>query len=166
MPKRWGRPGIAAILICAAATAVWWNREPADEQAIRTRLEALGAEINGTATPGLESAARAQHIGSFFTEDAVLDLGKRAAPVVGRSTIAGMAFRLESRTAAFRLQVDDMRVDVEPGAASAEATLTASFILRTPEGEESRDAREFTVALRRAADQWLIARITAVETLR
>jgi hypothetical protein len=161
---------VAAVVICAiavaVAAAVWWNREAADAQAIRSRIEALGAEINATAVAGLDSATRGQQIGSFFTEDAVVDLGKGGTPIVGRSTIVGMAVRLQTPLSAFRLQVDDVGVDVKPGAASADATLTASFILRTSAGEESRDAREFALALTRAGNEWQIARVTAVDTLR
>jgi hypothetical protein len=164
--RRSSRLGIAAVLICAVAAALWWNREGTHERAIRARIEALGAEINATASAGPESATRAEQIGSFFTEDAVVDLGKGGTPIVGRSTIAGMALRLQTRIAAFRLQIDDIRVVVKPGAASADATLTASFIPRTSAGDESRDAREFAVALTRAGNEWQIARVTAVDTLR
>ena len=153
--------------LAAAAVIVWWNRAPADEQAIRARLGALRAEINATAAAGVESASRAAQIGGYFTEDAVVDLGQGATPISGRATIMGMAFRLQPRTAAFRLDLDDVSVDLAPGGASADVTLTASFILRSMStGEESRDAREFVVALTKAAGTWRIARVTAVETLR
>ena len=72
-----------------------------------------------------------------------------------------MAFRLEPRTAAFRLELDDIGIEVKPGATEADVTLTASFILRTSTGEESRDAREFALAMTRTAGPWQIARVTA-----
>jgi hypothetical protein len=156
---------VVVLAIAATAIAVWWSRGSSDEQAIRAQLQALCDEVNGSTGAGLQSAARAQQIGSFFTEDAVVELGKGAAPIVGRSTLMGMALRLQSRTSAFRLQLDDVGVVVKPGAASAEATLTASFIQRGA-GDESRDVSEFALTLTRADNQWRIARLTAVETLR
>jgi hypothetical protein len=162
------RRGAAAaiIVVGAIAVAVWWNRAPAEEQAIRARLEALRSEINANAAGELESAVRAEQIGSFFTEDAVVDLGKSSAPIVGRSTVMGMALRLQPRTAAFRVDLDDIGITVNPGAASAEATLTASFTQRSPGGEESRDAREFALAFARGRAGWQISRVTAIDTLR
>jgi hypothetical protein len=157
---------VAAAVICALAIGVWWNRMPGDERAIRAQLEALRTEINATAGAGLETAARAHRIGSFFTEDAVVELGSGAPPIVGRATVQGMTSRLQPRTAAFRLELDDIGVDVKPGATSADATMTASFVLRKPAGEESREAREFALALTRAANGWQIARVTAIDTLR
>jgi hypothetical protein len=157
---------LAVLAIGAAAIGFWWNRGSGDERAIRAQLQALCDEVNASTASGLENAARAQQIGSFFTEDAVLELGKGAAPIVGRSTLVGMAARLHSRTSAFRLQLDDVGVEVKPGAASAEATLTASFIQRAGGDDESRDVSEFALTLTRAGNRWRIARLTAVDTLR
>jgi hypothetical protein len=54
-----------------------------------------------------------------------------------------------------------------PGAATADVTLTASFIRRNiSTGEESRDAREFAVAFAKTGSTWHIARLTAIDVLR
>ncbi|MEP6917970.1 MAG: nuclear transport factor 2 family protein [Acidobacteriota bacterium] len=155
-----------AVAICAIAIGVWWTRASGDEQAIRAQLEALQWEVNRSTAAGPESAAHAEQIGEFFTGDAVVELGKGAAPIVGRPTLIGMVFRLQPRTAAFRIQLDDVGVQVAPGGGSAEVTLTASFIQRAGGGDESRDVSEFALTLTRADNRWRIAKVTAVDTLR
>lgn len=153
--------GVAAVVTVALAWVLWQRVSSADERAIRARLEALCAEINASAV------ARPEQIGSYFTEDAVVDLGKGTAAINGRQTLIGMAARLQPRTAAFRLAFDDIGVTLSPDRTAADVALTASFVLRRlPTGDESRDAREFSVALTRADGAWRIARATAVEVLR
>ena len=159
---------IAALAVAAVCVVVaWQNWRSNDEQAVRRRLDALTADINTTVNEGLSTVVRAADIGSYFSEDVVVDLGEGAAPIVGRTTLVGMASRLERRTAAFRLRFDDVGVRVAPGAATADVTLTASFVQRDDAaGGESIDAREFTLALAKASGVWRIARVTAVDTLR
>ena len=78
----------------------------------------------------------------------------------------GMAERLQPRTAAFRMELDDVGVEIT-GAATADATLTVSFIRRSiSTGEESRDAREFALGLTKSGGTWRIARVTAIDVLR
>jgi hypothetical protein len=156
----------ALLAFAVAAFFVWRGRSSGDERAIHSRIESLRTEINGTAAGGLHSASRAAQIGSYFTEDAVVDFGRGASPITGRSTLIGMALRLQPRTSAFRLDIDDVGVEMRPGASEAEVTLTASFMLRSSTGEESRDAREFLLVLTRASGTWQIARVTAIDTLR
>lgn len=165
MPVAYRTAGIVAL--AAAALFAWHRWSSGDERAIRDRLESLQAEVNTSTAGDLGPLARAAQIGSYFTEDTVVDLGKGTAAINGRETLMGMAARLQPRTAAFRLEFDDIGVKMAPDGTSAEVGLTASFILRSiPSGDESRDAREFALALTKAGDTWRIARATAVETLR
>jgi hypothetical protein len=70
------------------------------------------------------------------------------------------------RTAAFRLQFEDVSVAMAAGGETADVHLTAEFIRRSmTTGEESLDAREFTIGMRRVGGEWQIARVTAVDTL-
>ncbi len=139
----------------------WHYVSSTEERAIRGRLEALCSDINAS------GAARAEQIGSYFTADAVVDLGKGTAAINGRDTLVNMAARLQNRTAAFSLELDDIGVTLSPDRTTADATLTATFALRTlPTADESRDAREFRVALSKADGTWRVSRATAVETLR
>jgi hypothetical protein len=155
------------VALAAVAFFVWRSRASDDEQAIRERLDALRTEVNSSAGDGPGNIVRAANIGSYFTEDVVVDLGQGTAPIRGRLTLMGIAQRLEPRTAAFRLEFDDVGIEMTPGAATADVTLTASFIRRNiSTGEESRDAREFAVAFAKTGSTWHIARLTAIDVLR
>jgi hypothetical protein len=154
----------AVISLCVFFAWRAWRSD--DEHAIRQRLEALTAEINSTVNDGLGTVARAADIGSYVTDNVVVDFGEGAAPIVGRTTLVGMASRLERRTAAFRLRFDDIGVRVGPGAASATVTLTASFVQRAGDDGESMDAREFQLGMGKVSGVWRIARVTAVDTLK
>ncbi len=159
---------VAFVVALAAAGFLVWSRWGSDdERVIRERLEALQTEVNRSTTDGLANVDRAASIGSYFTEDVVVDFGEGSGPIRGRMTIVGMAERLQPRTAAFRMELDDVTIEMTPGATTADATLTASFIRGgNSTGEESRDAREFGVGLVKAGGTWRIARVTAIDVLR
>jgi hypothetical protein len=96
-----------------------------------------------------------------------VDLGGGSPPIRGRETVMGMTARLQPRTAAFRLELDDVGIENAPGADTADVLLTASFVRRViSTGEESRDAREFALVLVKTDGTWRISRITAIDTLR
>ena len=126
------------------------------------------AEVNASTKDGAGTARASRQIGTYFTEDAVVDLGGGAAPIHGRETLTGMAARsLQPRTSAFRLDLDDVGIEVVPGGTAADVLLTASFVRRTiSTGEQSRDAREFALVLVKTDGTWRISKITAIDTLR
>ena len=161
---------IAAIVITAVAVAAgaWFLFAPADSgAAVRARLQALSDMVNRSTIDGLGPEARAVQLGAFFTEDVDVELGQGAAPIRGRETIIGMAERLQPRTAAFRLQFEDVSVAMGSGGQSADVHLTAEFIRRSiTTGEQSLDAREFMIGMRRVGPDWQIAKVTVVETLK
>ena len=159
---------VAAVVVAAvAAFACWRTGERGDARVIRQRIEALRTEVNASTMDGLGTAARAAQIGSYFTDDTIVDLGGGSPPIRGRDTVMGMTARLQPRTAAFRLELDDVGIEIVPGAEAADVLLTASFVRRTiSTGEESRDAREFALVLVKADGTWRISRITAIDTLR
>lgn len=157
---------VVILALSAAVVLAWRTRQTSDERVIRARLEALRDEVNASTHDGLGTAVRAVQIGGYFTNDAVVELGEGSVPIRGRDTIVGMVARLQPRTAAFRMELDDISVEM-PGAAAADVLLTASFVRRsTSTGEESRDAREYALVLTKAAGDWEISRITAIDTLR
>ena len=154
------------VLLLAGAMA-WWSRATPDERAINARLEALRNEVNSSTKDGLGTAARAAQIGTYFTDDAVVELGRGSPPISGRDTLMGMVARLQPRTAAFRMDLDDVSVDLLPGGDVADVLLTASFVRRSiTTGEESLDAREYALVMTKAGGLWRIARITAIDALR
>lgn len=108
----------------------------------------------------------AAQIGTYFTEDAVVELGDGAAPIKGRETLMGMFARLQPRTAAFRLDLEDVTIEMTPGSDAADVLLTASFMrTNTSTREESLDAREYALVMTKVDGTWRIARITAIDTL-
>lgn len=153
-------------MLAAAGVVAWRSRATPDERAIAARLEALRIEVNTSTTDGLGTAARATQIGSYFTDDAVVELGRGSPPITGRDTLMGMVARLQPRTAAFRMDLDDVSVEVVPGGGAADVLLTASFVRRSiSTGEESLDAHEYALVMTKAGGVWRIARITAIDTL-
>ncbi|HMI44300.1 MAG TPA: nuclear transport factor 2 family protein, partial [Gemmatimonadaceae bacterium] len=145
----------------------WRTREGGEARTIRERIEALRTEVNASTVDGLGTAARATQIGSYFTDDAVVELGGGSVPIRGRETLMDMAARLQPRTAAFRLDLDDVGIEIVQGGTAADVMLTASFVRRSVStGEESRDAREFAMVLVKTDSTWRISRITAIDTLR
>jgi hypothetical protein len=77
-----------------------------------------------------------------------------------------MAARLQPRTAAFVVELKDVNVDVGEGDV-AEVNLTAVFRRRSmATGEESIDAREFSIGMVKTSGEWLVNRVTAVDTLK
>lgn len=155
------------LVLLTGGILAWRSRSTPDERAIRARLEALRNEVNTSTKDGLGTAARAVQIGSYFTEDAIVELGERSVPIRGRDTLMGMAARLQPRTAAFRMDLDDVSVDMLPDSDAADVLLTASFVRRNVStGEESLDAREYALVMTKVDGTWRIARITAIDTLR
>lgn len=149
----------------AAAIWMWQGRLPPDEREIRTRIEGLSEDLNADAPGEAEAVMRATRLARHFTEDVVVDLGQGGQPIVGRDTLIAMAARLQLRTAAFTLELEDVNVAMlDP--VSAEVTLTA-LIRRTAESSEvSLDAREFSLNLSNVDGQWRITRVSAIDTLR
>ena len=157
----------SVVVLLLAGAMAWWSRVTPDERAINARLEALRNEVNSSTKDGLGTAARAAQIGTYFTDDAVVELGRGSPAISGRDTLMGMVARLQPRTAAFRMDLDDVSVDFLPGGDAADVMLTASFVRRSmTTGEESLDAREYALVMTKAGGLWQIARITAIDTLR
>jgi hypothetical protein len=158
---------LVVLVLAGLAVFAWRTREGGEERTIRARIEALRTEVNASTLDGLGPAGRAAQIGSYFTDDAVVELGGASVPIRGRETLMDMAARLQPRTAAFRLDLDDVGIELVPGGTAADVMLTASFVRRSiSTGEESRDAREYAVVLVKTDGTWRISRITAIDTLR
>lgn len=161
---------VAAIVLTAVALAAgaWFLLAPVDDgAAVRARLAALADMVNRSTVDGLGPQARSVQLGAFFAQDVDVELGEGSAPIRGRDTVIGMAERLQPRTAAFRLEFEDVSIAIAPGGETADVHLTAEFIRRSiTTGDESLDAREFTIGMRRVGGEWQIATVTAVDTLK
>lgn len=155
-----------SVVLVGAGVFAWRTRASPDERAIRARLDALRHEVNTSTKDGLGTVVHAAQIGTYFTEDAVVELGDGAAPIKGRETLMGMFARLQPRTAAFRLDLEDVTIEMTPGSDAADVLLTASFMrTNTSTREESLDAREYALVMTKVDGTWRIARITAIDTL-
>jgi hypothetical protein len=165
MPR--GRVAAVAALAVMLAVGAWYYVTPTDPSAvIRQRLNALADDINKSTRDGRGPEARAVELASYLTDDVELDFGPGSPPIQGRATVIGMAGRLQPRTAAFTLRFQDMNVALAPDGQTADVHLTAEFIRRSiTTGEESLDAREFTIAMRYVGD-WKISKVVAIQTLK
>lgn len=165
MPR--GRVAALAAFGVILGIGAWYYLMPTDPTAvIRHRLNTLADEINKSTRDGRGPELRALELSSYLTDDVELDLGPGSPPIQGRATVIGMASRLQPRTAAFTLRFQDMNVTLAPDGASADVHLTAEFIRRSiATGEESLDAREFSIAMRRDGE-WRISKVAAIQTLK
>lgn len=157
---------VAAIVIVLAGGLVWRGPWWGSERAIRSALASLANEFNASTSEGLGTLARAAQLGSYFTEQVVVDLGPGSAVIEGRDRLVGMAARLEPRTAAFRVVLDDISIETTNGG-TADVVLTVSFIARnTTTDEETTDPREFALQMIEDGGRWRIARATAIDAFR
>jgi hypothetical protein len=162
------RIAMAALLVAAVGLAAWLLTGRGDERTIiKARLNRFADEINQSTVDGFGTAARAVQLSTYLTDDIEIELGQGAVPIRGRATVIGMAERLQPRTAAFKLSFQDITVALDPGATTATVHLTAEFVRRSiTTGEESIDAREFSLGLQKESGEWRIARATAIQVLK
>ena len=156
--------GAAAVLLVLFVWRYWW---PDDARDIRNRLNALADDFNESTTDGLGTVARAARLSTYFTDDVVIELGQGSPPIQGRETLIGMASRLQTRTAAFRLELLDMNVDVRRGS-EADVTLTAAFrrLGGAAAGEGSIDAQELALRMNKGNGDWRISHVATVDPFR
>jgi len=164
VPRRTQAAVLALVAVAAAAYWFWW-RTPAAERQVAAMFENLVAELNSGTTEGFGTVAHAARVGRFFTPDVVVELGQGTNPIHGRETLMGMVARLQPRTAAFAVELDDVNVELKD-ATHADVTLTAVIRRRSAEAGESIDAREFAAEVVNADGGWKIGRVIAVDTLR
>lgn len=160
------RVQLAAIAAIVLAGAWWWRSGSPAEREIRAMFARFATEFNAGTTDGIGLLARATHIGEYFTPDVVIELGQGSPPIHGRETLMGMASRLQPRTAAFVLELDDVNVEFADSD-HGEVTFTALIRRRDHSSdEESIDAREFAADVVRTGGRWRVSRVVAVDTLR
>jgi SnoaL-like protein len=154
------------LVLIAGGVLAWRSRATPDELAVQARLESLRNDVNSGTTGGIGVAQHAAQIGDYFTDDVTVELGEGSQPIKGRDTLIGMVARLQPRTAEFRLELDDVTVEMAPND-TADVLLTATFTQpKNAAGEPSLDAREYALVMAKAAGTWRIARITAIDALR
>jgi SnoaL-like protein len=153
------------VLVVGAVAAFAWTRWTSDEVAVERRLHALALEVNESITDGAGLIARSAQLGTYFTDDVVIDLGKGSAAIRGRATVMDMASRLQPRTSAFTLQLTDIGVVLASDRLSGSVVLTAEFTRRGG-GEGAIDARELSLDVTKADGAWRISRLAVVEAFK
>jgi hypothetical protein len=157
--------GLCAVVVAAGAIW-WWSAGSSDEREVRRLFDDFAEELNAGATSGFETLTHIARLSEFFHPDIVVDLGQGSAPIHGRETLLGMVSRLQPRTSAFVVEMDDVNVEfTDPD--HGEVTFTALIRRRiVGSGEESIDAREFGGEVVRSGSRWQVSRVVAIDTLR
>ena len=157
---------LAAAVVAALLAWWWWSAASPAEREIRGLFEEFAEEFNAGSRGGLATLAHAVRLGEFFTADVVVELGQGSPPLHGRETLVGIVSRLQSRTAAFVVEMDDVTVELS-APERGDVTFTAVIRRRSvTSGEESIDAREFASEVVRADGRWRVSRVVAIDTLR
>jgi hypothetical protein len=157
---------LAIVAILALGFLAWRYLLPDDERDVHKRLNAFAADFNETSSGGVATVAHAARIGSYFTEDVVVELGDGAPPIRGRQTLIAMATRLQPRTEAFTLELVDQNVTVS-SPSTAEVNVTATFRQRShASGEDAVEARELALRMIKTAGDWLVSEVKSVDAFR
>lgn len=152
------------VALSAAATLGWSYLFPSDEVRILRRLEQLAGEVTRSADDRSVGLARAARMAAYFTADVVIDPGSHVPALHGREALMALAGSLQPRTGSMRVALGDADVTLDGDGANVTLTVTVTRNEGTPEA--SFDAREFGVRMVREQDAWLVARVTAIDTLR
>lgn len=157
---------LCAAILVAGSALWWWTAASPDERQVRRLFKDFTEELNAGTSGGFGTVAHIARLSQFLSPDIVVELGHGSPPIEGRETLLGMVSRLQPRTAAFVLEMDDVTVEFI-GADRGEVTFTALIRRRSFESrEESIDAREFAGEVVRSGGHWRVSRVVAVDTLR
>ena len=160
------RPILVSLAVLVLAVVAWRYWMPDDKRDVRRRLNAFAAEFNETTAAGVATIAHAARIGTYFTEDVVIELGDGAPPIRGRQTLIAMATRLQPRTSAFTLELLDQNVTIS-SPSTADVSVTAAFRRRGPvAGEDAVEARELALKMVKTGRDWRVSEVKAVETFK
>ena len=156
---------IVVALVALGYFGYRWYAGTGDEGRIRAALEELAAAVSEPGAEGLAQMTRAAALGGFFAPDVEVDLGPPFAPFRGRDTIMAMAAKAAVPGQGLDVRFVDVEVDVAPGGADAVARMTATVAERGVAADRGIDARELEMAWRKVDGDWVIARVTGIETL-
>ena len=161
------RGRVIGLLVLAATVVAGtvWIWPPSDRRLIEKQLGGLAAaaSVNGAETSVLQAAGAAR-VAAFFTDDAIISADERSSTVGGRDAVMALAAQARAASRALRVEFKDVQIAVS-GPSTATAYLTVTISGASPGGETLVDAREVTVAFRKAGRTWLIARVDALRTL-
>ena len=151
-----------AVAVVLAAWAFW----PGEERLIRSRLENLAAAASESGGQGIGQMAHAAELASFFSADAVVDLGSPHPEIRGRDAIMALAAQATAPDDEFTITFKDITVTLDPGEKGAAARLTAVVSGRGPGLlGDTVDASEIEIDLSKADGEWTVSRVTIVQPI-
>ena len=157
---------VIVIAVVSLGVVAWRFWLPDDSRDVRRRLDAFAAEFNRSTEVGVATIAHAARIGTYFTDDVVVELGDGAPPIRGRQTLIAMATRLQPRTAAFSLELLDQNVTISTPS-TADVNLTAAFRRRgRAAGEDAVEARELGLRMVKIGGDWLVSEVKSVDAFK
>lgn len=157
---------IVLALVALAYFGYRWYAGAGDEGRIRAALEELAAAVSEPGGEGLAQLTHAAALGAFFAADVEVNPGAPYAPFRGRDTLMAMAAKVSAPGQGLDVRFVDVEVDVAPGGTEAVARMTATVAERGALADRGIDAREIEMAWRKTDGNWVIARVTGIETLR
>ena len=156
---------IVIALVAFGYVGYRWYAGAGDEGRIRAALEELATTLGAPGAEGFAQMTRAAALGAFFAPDVEVDLGAPYTPFHGRDTIMAMAAKAVAPGQGVDVRFVDVEVDVAPGGTEATARMTATVDDRGGLLDRGFDARELEMAWRNVDGNWVIARVTGIETL-
>jgi len=156
---------IIVALVALGYFGYRWYAGSGDEGRIRAALEELAATVSEPGAEGLGQVTHAAALGGFFAPDVEVDLGAPFTPFRGRDTIMAMAAKAAVPGQGLDVRFVDVEVEVAPGGTDATTRMTATVADRGGRAQGGIDARELEMTWRKTDGQWVIARVTGIETL-
>jgi hypothetical protein len=165
--RGWGFRLFLAAAIIGVGIWAWKRLFPGPEQVIRKELVqvAAAASITPNEAP-LTKLAKAQHLASFFANDAdvTVDIPNRPQQSFnGRDEIQEAAIGARALLNSLKVHFLDIDVKIAPDKQSATVHLTATADLP---GEKVPEVEELELRFKKIDRAWLIGHVETVKTLR
>ena len=157
------RRAVAAALALAAAIAgyLYWS---SDERPIRRLLDAVADAVSQQeGEGGVAGLAEVAGLTRALSPDATLEPGEPFRTITGAQEIVATVGRLRAVMPAVQLELSDIEITVDAGAASVQAT--ARLTLRDRDGAAIDEVRDVRLTLEKRDAGWVItaARASAVQ---
>ena len=160
------RLALCCVLVGAPSSGCgWWN---SPERQIRRALDEIAERLtHDKPLTTLAAAAAAAGLQQSLSPDIVVEADTPVLALTGRDAVVGAANRLIASTPALRVRFVDVKVALRSAEAGDRADVTCNVTAATEDraGQESRDARELNLIMRRMNGRWVIERMKAVSVL-
>lgn len=155
---------ILFLLLGVFGGVYWWWSRP--ERQIHRVLDALADALShDMPREGLGAVAAVAGLPQYFAADVVLDPGRPFPVLTGRDAVVAAAARVRGALPVLRLELADRRIEMGADAAQAVVSVAVSARMTDRAGQQSMDAREVKLIMKRIDGRWVIARAEAVAAL-